>query len=110
MPGVMMRFLRASAAFIADAERPGFTMTNSLSACATPGVVPETHVVPWAFERSAGTNTFHAPLASIYRNGFSRTTGTESIVVYGGCGKLSAGAPRVPTNTMFQFAPVQLPS
>src|SRR5580765_5480960 len=36
--------------------------------------------------------------------------GTESIVVYGGSGKLSAGAPRVPTKTMFQFAPFQLPS
>src|SRR5437763_15023815 len=37
-------------------------------------------------------------------------TGSESIVVYGGCGKLSLGAPSAPTNTMFQFAPFQLPS
>src|SRR5258708_14151920 len=36
-------------------------------------------------------------------------TGAEPIVVYGGSGKLFGGACPVPTNTMFQFDPVQLP-
>ena len=36
--------------------------------------------------------------------------GATSILVYGGSGKLFAGARSVPTNTMFQFDPVQLPS
>src|SRR5258706_10054035 len=107
----MMRLLlRASSLFIVAAELPGFTMTNSVSGRATPRGFPEIHVVPSAFERSAGTNTFHSPRASTKRNGFSRITGAASIVVYGGSGKLFVGAPPVPTNTMFQFDPFQLPS
>src|SRR5258706_7109238 len=103
-------FLRASALFIVDAELPGLTMTNSLSGRATPRGFPEIQVVPSAFERSAGTKTPHAPRRSTKRNGFSRITGAASIVVYGGVGKLFDGAPPVPTNTMFQFDPFQLPS
>src|SRR5260370_15019034 len=37
-------------------------------------------------------------------------TGAVPTVVYAGFGKLCAGAPDTPTNTMFQLAPVQLPS
>src|SRR5438445_13655025 len=111
MPGVMMRlFLRASAPFIVAADVPGFTTTKSLSGRATPRGFPEIQVVPAAFDQSAGTKTFHAPLRSIMRNGFSRITGAASIVVYGGSGKLFVGAPSVPTNTIFQFDPAQLPS
>src|SRR6476646_5489467 len=102
MPGVMMRLLlRASATFIVAPDVPGFTMTNSLRGRATPRGFPAIQVVPPAFERSAGTKTFHSPRASTKRNGFSRIAGAESIVVYGGLGKVLAGAPAVPTNTMF---------
>src|SRR5882757_10222778 len=45
----------------------------------------------------------------MYRNGFSRETGVWSTVVYGGQGKLPAGAFWSPTNTMFQLEPLQLP-
>ena len=82
MPGVMMRlFLRASAPFIVAADVPGFTTMKSLSGRATPRGFPEIQVVPSAFDRSAGTKTFHAPLRSTMRNGFSRITGAASIVV-----------------------------
>src|SRR6267378_3673112 len=107
----MIRLLfRASASFIVAAEVPGLTMTNWLKGCATPRGFPELQVVPPAFERSAGTKTFHSPRRSTTRNGFSRITGAASIVVYGGSGKLFDGACSVPTNTMFQFDPFQLPS
>src|SRR5689334_14559098 len=107
----MMRFLsRASALFIVAAEVPGLTIRNWLSGCATPFACPELQLVPRALERSAGTKTFHSPRRSTTRKGFSRITGATSIVLYGGSGKLLAGACRVPTNTMFQFDPVQLPS
>src|ERR1700737_1936775 len=107
----MMRLLlRASAPFIVAAEAPGLTMTKSLNGRATPSGLPEIQVVPSAFERSAGTKTFHAPRWSTKRNGFSRITGAASIAVYGGSGKLFVGARSVPTNTMFQFDPFQLPS
>src|SRR3984957_16326664 len=46
----------------------------------------------------------------MYRYGFSSTVGVRLTVVYGGLGKLCAGTPVLPTNTMFQFDPVQLPS
>src|ERR1700738_3131412 len=107
----MMRLLfRASAPFIVAAEVPGVTMTNWLRGRATPRGFPEIQVVPSAFERSAGTKTFHAPRRSTTRNGFSRITGAASTVLYGGSGKVFAGACWVPTKTMFQFDPVQLPS
>src|SRR5215470_8899517 len=38
------------------------------------------------------------------RYGFSRITGVVATVVYGGLGKLCAGAPCTPTNTLFQTA------
>src|SRR6476646_5207459 len=111
MLGVTSRLRpRASASFMADAVVPGATIMNSLSGRDTPRGRPALHVVPSARERSAGTNTDHAPRRSTTRNGFSLITGAASIVVYGGSGKLVAGAPRDPTNTMFQFAPVQRPS
>src|SRR6202171_6306294 len=106
----MRLLLRASAPFIVAAEVPGLTMTNWLRGRATPRAFPETQVVPSAFERTAGTKTFHAPRRSTTRNGFSRITGAASMVVYGGSGKLFVGARSVPTNTMFQFDPFQLPS
>src|ERR1700736_170767 len=107
----MMRLLlRASAPFIVAADVPGLMMTNSLKGGATPSGFPEIQVVPSAFERSAGTKTLHAPRWSTMRNGFSRITGAASSVVYGGAGKLFVGARSVPTNTMFQFDPFQLPS
>src|ERR1700687_3607654 len=107
----MMRLLLcASAPFIVAAEVPGFTMTDSLRGPGTPRGFPETQVVPSALELSAGTKTFHAPRWSTKRNGFSRITGAASIAVYGGSGKLFVGARSVPTNTMFQFDPFQLPS
>src|SRR5205809_2347597 len=110
MPGVTMRcLLCASASFIAATVVPGFTMTNSPIGCVTPGGSCALHVVPLAFARNAGTNTFHVPRASTNRNGFSRITGAEASVVYGGAGKLCVGALRVPTKTMFQLDPVQLP-
>ncbi len=46
----------------------------------------------------------------MYRYGFSSTVGVWLTVVYGGLGKLCPGTPVSPTNTMFQFEPVQLPS
>src|SRR5882724_4674456 len=46
----------------------------------------------------------------MYRYGFSSEVGVWFTVVYGGLGKLWAGTPVSPTNTMFQFEPVQLPS
>src|SRR3982074_1148007 len=107
----MMRPLfRASAPFIVAAEGPGLTRKNWLRGGGRPGGAPPIQLVPSAFERSAGTKTFHAPRRSTKRNGFSRITGAASIVVYGGSGKLFVGACSVPTNTMFQFDPVQLPS
>src|SRR5438034_4359321 len=42
--------------------------------------------------------------------GFSRTTGVLSITVYGCCGQAPAGGLVVPTKTMFQFPPRQLPN
>src|SRR4051812_7586495 len=102
MPGVTMRcFPRASAAFIVATEVPGLMIVKSLMGNATPGAFTPLHVVPAVPERNAGTNTFHAPRESTNRNGFSRTSGVEGTVVYGGLGKLCAGALRVPTNTMF---------
>src|SRR4051812_22528184 len=111
MPGVMRRCLpRPSAAFINATELPGLMIAKALSGRDVPVALPELHVVPLAFARSSGTKTFHAPRDSTYRNGFSRTSGEEGTVVYGGSGKLCAGAFRVPTNTMFQLAPVHPPS
>src|ERR1700729_1557619 len=46
----------------------------------------------------------------MYRYGFSSTVGVWLTVVSGGLGKLCPGTPVLPTNTMFQFEPVQLPS
>src|ERR1700741_205883 len=107
----MMRLLFcASAPFIVAAEVPGLTIRNSLIERSVPRGLPELQVVPSALERSAGTKTFHSPRRSTKRNGFSRIIGATSIVVYGGSGKLFAGACWVPTNTMFQLDPVQLPS
>ena len=46
----------------------------------------------------------------MYRYGFSSTVGVWLTVVSGGFGKLCPGTPVSPTNTMFQFEPVQLPN
>jgi hypothetical protein len=41
------------------------------------------------------------PPPSRYRYGFSRVTGLCATTVYGGFGKLCAGAPTTPENVMF---------
>src|SRR3984893_7034938 len=56
----------------------------------------------------AGTRTLNSPAAFTWRNGFSRTTGVCAIAVYGGLGQAPSGGCTTPTNTMFQFEPVQL--
>jgi hypothetical protein len=75
-----------------------------------PGVFPFAHETPCEFVRFEGTNTSQFPEESMYRYGFSSDVGVWLTVVYGGLGKLWAGTPVSPTNTMFQFEPVQLPS
>jgi hypothetical protein len=49
------------------------------------------------------------PPESVYRYGFSSLTGVVPSVVYGGDGKLCAGAPCTPENTMFQTEPFHEP-
>src|SRR6185436_1707703 len=114
MPGVMRRCLpRASAAFITAAlflVLSALMISKSAMGNLLPRGAPDSHVVLRELERRAGTKTFHSPRVPTYRKGFSRTAGVTSTVVYGGVGKLFAGAPVVPTNTMFQLEPVQRPS
>src|SRR5882757_3823030 len=76
----------------------------------TPSGLQPSQLVAWLSVRTAGTNTWYAPSLSTYRNGFSRTTGVWAIDVYGGVGKLVAGAFATPTNTKFQFEPTQPPT
>src|SRR5579863_1661721 len=64
--------------------------------------------MPLVFCINAGSCTFQCPLSSTKRNGFSRTTGVDSILVYGGFGHSPAGGDTTPTKTMFQLEPVQL--
>ena len=66
-----------------------------------PGVGADSQVAPEVLVRRFGTSTLYAPVASTYRYGFSRITGVVATVVYGGFGKLCAGAPCTPENTMF---------
>ena len=66
---------------------------------------PFAHETPCAFVRFEGTNTSQLPEESMYRYGFSSTVGVWFTVVSGGLGKLWAGTPVSPTNTMFQFEP-----
>ena len=49
------------------------------------------------------------PEESTYRYGTSRAVGVVASVVIGGLGKLWAGAPVTPENTMFHTEPLQLP-
>src|SRR5580692_2260436 len=79
----------------------------------SPGVSPPCislppHVIPTASWRNSGTRTLNSPAAFTCRNGFSRTTGVFATVVYGGKGHAPSGGCTTPTNTMFQFDPVQL--
>jgi hypothetical protein len=74
-----------------------------------PAVVPLVQLAPDAFVRSDGTKTRYLPVLSTYRNGFSRETGVVPSVVIGGDGKVDAGAPCTPENTMFQTEPFQPP-
>src|ERR1700736_4516071 len=64
--------------------------------------------MPALLLRSCGTLTLNSPAAFTCRNGFSRTTGVWAILVYGGEGHTPSGGCTTPTNTMFQFEPVQL--
>src|SRR5689334_15109691 len=110
MPGVNSRcrpWERARLRVLA--ESPGRATWNADSGMPCPAALPEAQVVPVELRRRAGTKTWYEPWASTVRKGFSRTTGVRSTVVIGGLGKLWAGAPWVPTKTMFQLAPVQLP-
>src|ERR1700686_5556021 len=63
--------------------------------------------MPALLLRSCGTLTLNSPAPLTCRNGFSRTTGVCAIVVYGGEGQPPSGGCTTPTNTMFQFEPVQ---
>src|ERR1022692_914092 len=74
----------------------------------SPAVSPSRHVTPTLSLRSSGTRTLNSPAAFTCRNGFSRTTGVCATFVYGGEGHAPSGGCTAPTNTMFQFAPVQL--
>src|SRR3954454_24921839 len=100
----------ASAWLIFAAPSEGRATKNWLIGIDVPAVVPLVQLAPDAFVRNAGTNTRYLPAPSTYRNGFSRETGVDPSVVYGGLGKLCAGAPWTPENTMFQTEPVQLPN
>src|SRR5689334_1222160 len=105
MPGVNSRLSPpASAALMVAAESPGCATKNRVSGIELPGPAPPAQVMPAVLVRSVGTNTWYAPPESTYRNGFSRTTGACPTTVYGGFGKLCAGAPATPTNTLFQTA------
>src|SRR5258708_18801444 len=73
-----------------------------------PAVSPPRHVIPKLSLCSGGTRTLNSPAAFTCRNGFSRTTGVCATLVYGGEGHAPSGGCTTPTNTMFQFAPVQL--
>src|SRR5438034_8067031 len=92
------------------AEAPGFTTKNWLSEMDVPAAGPPDHEVPREFCRRAGTKTLYEPVESMYRNGFSRTTGVCPTTVCDGFGKCCGGEFAVPTNTMFHTEPVQLPN
>src|SRR5580704_8043682 len=74
-----------------------------------PDVSPPRHVIPWLSFRISGTRTLQLPCPSTSRKGFSRTNGVRATFVYGGDGHSPGGGEITPTNTMFQFDPVQLP-
>src|SRR5271154_5625500 len=74
----------------------------------SPDVPPPRQVIPTLSLRNCGTRTLYSPAAFTCRNGFSRTTGVCATLVYGGEGHAPSGGCTTPTNTMFQFAPVQL--
>ena len=60
--------------------------------------------------RGAGTKTCQVSVSSTKRYGRSRLTGVAARVVYGGFGKVWAGAPRTPENTWFHTALLQPPT
>src|SRR6202042_1592863 len=97
-----------SAALICATVLLGVAMKKSLIGSEVPGVLPPAQETPCELVRFEGTNTSQFPEESMYRYGFSSTVGVVPTVVY--AGKLCAGTPVLPTNTMFQFEPVQLPS
>src|ERR1039457_5966777 len=74
----------------------------------SPAVSPPRHVIPTLSLYNSGTRTLNSPAAFTCRNGFSRTTGVCTTIVYGGEGHAPCGGCTTPTKTMFQFAPVQL--
>src|SRR5262245_47094060 len=69
-----------------------------------PGVGPSTQDGPAALRRTADTKTRQEPAESTYRNGLSLLTGAVARVVYGGLGKVCAGAPFTPAKTWFHTA------
>src|SRR5882757_9133943 len=111
MPGVISRCLPwASAAFMSATVVPALTMRKFAIGIDVPAGFCASQLVACASRRTPGTNTCQAPAESTCRNGFSRTTGDFGTEVTGGVGKVVAGALAVPTNTMFQLEPTQLPS
>ena len=73
MPGVSIKFLpRSSSKLILAALSVGFAMKKLAIGIDEPAAAPSCQVVPDEFVCSAGTKTLKLPLASIYRNGFSR--------------------------------------
>src|SRR5258708_39470812 len=74
----------------------------------SPRCPPPRNVIPTLSLYSSGTRTLNSPAAFTCRNGFSRTAGVCATVVYGGEGHAPSGGCATPTNTMFQFEPVQL--
>src|SRR5271157_4398960 len=74
----------------------------------SPGVSPPRQVIPTLSLYNSGTRTLNSPTAFTCKNGFSRATGVRATFVYGGEGHAPLGGCTTPTNTMFQFAPVQV--
>src|SRR4051794_5643391 len=82
---------------------PGCAMKNFFSEIDLPFGAPFFHEVPDESLTASGTNTCHLPLASTYRNGFSRDSGVAASVVYllSSVKGPPAGAPSTPENTWF---------
>src|SRR4029453_16437254 len=85
-------------------ESDGLARKKSDRGIDSPAVGPVSHVVPDVSVRAPGTNTLYVPSASTYRYGFSRRPGVVARVVYGGLGKVCAGAPWTPANPWFHTA------
>src|SRR5918912_207649 len=98
-----MRFFPcARASLITSMLSDGFATKKFEIGIECPGVGPLAHVGPTPSRWTSGTKTLQASFAPTVRYGASRDTGFVASVVYGGFGKLCAGAPTTPANTWFQ--------